>query len=151
VTEPAPLPPLPRPFAPEPRRLQGREGCGRGALIGCGVLVLLFGVAAIALSTRAAELSVWLLRKLEARITAELPADVRAVERDRLQRAFADLYAAVEGGDVEPAAMQELQRRLMTLAGEVERGLTREQVAELTAALERAAGGGPSLEPAPAR
>jgi hypothetical protein len=149
VSEPRPLPPLPRPFAVEPRRLRGGAGCSRGALIGCGVLVVLFGIGTVALSTRATQISVWLLRKLEARITAELPAEVRPVERQRLQQAFADLYAAMASGSVEPAALQELQRRLWTLAGEVERGLTREQVRELTAALERAAGGGAALQAAP--
>jgi hypothetical protein len=155
MVEPRPLPPLPQPFAVEPRRLRGREGCGRGALIGCGALVLLLGVAAVGLTLRAGEAMVWLLEKMEARVAAHLPSDVTATERQRFERAFDQLYRSIELERFDQRALQELQQQLMAVAGDLERGLSREQLRELTLAVERAAAAppgaaaGPTPAPAP--
>jgi hypothetical protein len=148
MTDPRPLPPLPQPFAPSPRPLRSSAGCGRGALVGCGVLVALFGIGAVALSFRADAIMVWLFGEIEKRIEARLPADLTPAERERFDEAFAGLYRSLEMKRVRPAAMQELQGRLMEVAGRVDRGLTREQVLELTTAVERAASGVPAGEPA---
>jgi hypothetical protein len=145
-----PLPPLPEPFAPAPRPLRS-PGCGRGALIGCGVLIALFGVGAVALSLNANKMLVWVLQQLEAKVEAKLPADVTPVERKRFSSAFADLYAAIADGKVQPASMQSLQRELFALSGEVDRGLTREQVLRLTEAVEEAAGKPPPTPSPPTR
>jgi hypothetical protein len=143
MSDPRPLPPLPQPFAPAPRPLRSPgAGCGRTGLIGCGVLVALFGVGAVALSLRAETVMIWLFRQIEARIEARMPSDLTAAERERFDEAFAALYRSLEMKRVEPAAMQSLQSELMAVAGRVERGLTREQVLDLTAAVERAARGG---------
>ena len=144
MSEPRPLPPLPRPFAPAPRPLRTGPGCGRAGLIGCGALVALFGVGAVALSLRAEAVMTWLFRQIEARIEARLPPDLEPGERERFDEAFASLYRSLEMKRVEPAAMQALQGTLMDVAGGMERGLTREQVLELTAAVEGAASGMPS-------
>jgi hypothetical protein len=150
LSEPRPLPPLPRPFAPAPRPLRATPGCGRAGLIGCGVLVILFGVAAVALSFRADAVMVWLFRQIESRVEARLPPDLTPAERERFDEAFASLYRSLEMGRVEPASMQALQGELMATAGRVERGLTREQVLALTAAVEQAAAGSaPSPRPSP--
>lgn len=150
MSDPRPLPPLPQPFAPAPRPLRSSAGCGRSGLIGCGVLVALFGVGAVALSFRAEAVMVWLFRQIEARIEARMPADLTTAERERFDEAFAGLYRSLEMKRVEPAAMQSLQSELMTVAGRVERGLSREQVVELTAAVERAASGGvPAAQESP--
>ena len=145
-----PLPPLPEPFAPSPRPLQ-RPGCGRGALVGCGVVIALLGVGAVVLALNAERMLVWVLQRLEAQVEAKLPADLTAAERTRFQTAFTDLYRAVEDGKVDPVAVQALQRELFALSTEVDRGLGREQVLRLTEAVEKAAGGtaSPSTSPRP--
>jgi hypothetical protein len=140
MSEPqASLPPLPEPFAPAPRPLR-TPGCGRGALIGCGVLLVLFGVGAVALALNANRMLTWVFQRLEAQVTEKMPADVTPTERARFSAAFADLYRALEEGKVEPAAVQPLQRELFTISTEVDRGLSREQVLRLTEAAEQAAG-----------
>ncbi len=144
----APLPPLPEPFAPAPRPLKS-PGCGRGALIGCGVLVLLLGIGAVGLAMNVNRMLVWFLQRLEAQVEAKLPADLTAEERTRFKSAFADLYRTIQEGKVDPIAVQSLQRELMALATDVDRGLSREQVLRLTEAVEKAAGHVPARETAP--
>ena len=140
MTEPRPLPTLPKPFAAAPRPLRTGPGCGRGVWIGCGGLLVVLLVAMVALTFRADEMMVWLLTRLEEKVAAKLPADLEPAERERFTASFAELNDAVERGEVDPQALQELQRTLFTLSGDVERGLTRQQVLELTGAVERAAG-----------
>ena len=144
----APLPPLPEPFAPAPRPLKS-PGCGRGALIGCGVLVLLLGIGAVGLAMNVNRMLVWILQRLEAQVETKLPADLTAEERTRFKSAFADLYRTIQEGKVDPIAVQSLQRELMALATDVDRGLSREQVLRLTEAVEKAAGRAPARETAP--
>jgi hypothetical protein len=144
-----PLPPLPEPFAPAPRPLR-RPGCGRGALIGCGALIALFGLAAIGLSLRANEMLVWILKKMEAKVEARLPADLTPHEKERLRTAFADLYRSIGEGRVQPTAVQGLQREIFAISGDVDRGLSREQVLHLATAVEEAAGNPPRPGPTPA-
>ena len=148
MTEPRPLPPLPKPFATEPRPLRTGPGCGRGVWIGCGGLLVLFLVGSIALSFRADDIMVWLLTRLEEKVTANLPPDLTPAERDRFAEAFASLARSVEMNRVDPPALQALQGTLFALSADVERGLTRPQVLELTAAVERAAGALPPADPA---
>ena len=136
-----PLPPLPEPFAPAPRPLKG-PGCGRGALIGCGVLLVIFGIGAVTLALNANRMLVWVFQRLETQVTAKLPADVTPAERARFSAAFADLYRAIGEGEIDPAAVQPLQRELFAVSTQIESGLTREQVLRLTEAAERAAGRG---------
>ena len=135
----APLPPLPEPFAPAPRPLKS-PGCGRGALIGCGVLVAIVGIGAVGLALNVNRMLVWILQRLEAQVETKLPADLTAEERTRFKSAFADLYRTVQEGKVDPIAVQSLQRELFALSSDVDRGLTREQVLRLTEAVEKAAG-----------
>src|SRR5688572_26031107 len=142
----APLPPLPEPFAPAPRPLKS-PGCGRGALIGCGVLIALLGIGAVGLALNVNRMLVWILQRLEAQVETKLPADLTAEERTRFKSAFADLYRTIQEGKVDPVAVQALQRELMVLATDVDRGLSREQVLRLTEAVEKAAG----HQPRPAR
>jgi hypothetical protein len=140
------LPPLPEPFAVAPRTLRA-QGCGRGALIGCGVLIAIFGIAAVGLTLKADEMLVWILHRLEEKVAAKLPADLTPVERQRFSAAFEDLYASVGKGKVDPVAVQSLQRELFAVSGQVETGLSREQVVRLTAAVEAAAGKAPPQTP----
>lgn len=140
MSEPqAPLPPLPEPFAPAPRPLR-TPGCGRGALIGCAVLLVLFGIGAVALAMNKDRMLVWMFQRFETQVVENMPADVTPAERARFSAAFADLYRALEEGKIEPAAVQPLQSELFSISMQVDRGLSREQVLRLTEAAERAAG-----------
>src|SRR6185295_6206410 len=102
MSEPqAPLPPLPEPFAPAPRPLRA-PGCGRGALIGCGVLLVLFGIGAVALAFNANRMLAWWFHRVESMVVEKMPADVTPAERARFSAAFADLYRTIEEGKIEP-------------------------------------------------
>ncbi|HVS04418.1 MAG TPA: hypothetical protein VMT16_16770 [Thermoanaerobaculia bacterium] len=135
--EPAPSA-IPQPFGSEPRPLTP-SGCSRNSVIGCGVLVVLLGVAAVLLLARSNEVMVWVLEKLETRVEEKLPEDLPAADRARLAAAFQRLYRAIESGEVDPAALQRLQRELLDLA-QADRRLTVEEVRDLTVSLEAAAG-----------
>lgn len=147
MSEPqAPLPPLPEPFAPAPRPLRN-PGCGRGALIGCAVLLVLFGIGAVALAMNVNRMMAWAFQRFEAQVAENMPADVTPAERARFSAAFADLYRALEEGKIEPAAVQPLQSELFSISTQIDRGLSREQVLRLTELAEKAAGHA-SLPPA---
>jgi hypothetical protein len=152
MTDPRPLPPLPQPFGPAPRALRAGQGCGRGPLIGCGVLVVLFGIGAVALSFRMSEVTVWLFEKIEEQVATRLPQDLTPAERARLDAAFEGLYRGIERGWVQQAAVSQLQSKLMSVVRGGNR-LDREQVRELTEALELAGlppmGAGPTPTPTP--
>jgi Na+-transporting methylmalonyl-CoA/oxaloacetate decarboxylase gamma subunit len=135
----ADLPDVPRPFAEEPRQLTG-QGCGKAALLGCGALILLFGVGMVLLAMNLERVMVWIVGQLESQIERGLPEDLPEEERARLGRAFDDFERAALAGEMSQASMASLQARLMETAEDVPQGLTREQVRELTLALERAAG-----------
>ena len=146
------LPPLPRPFDTEPRSISP-SGCGRGALVGCGVLVVLFGIAGVVFVAKANDMLAWLMEKLEDQIVATLPDDLPPDERQRLDQAFDDLYEAIAGNDFDPIALQSLQPFLLEATQKASQGLSREDVRDLTEAIEKAAGRGPpeveDPEPAP--
>lgn len=145
------LPDVPRPFADEPKQVSG-EGCGKIALFGCGALILLFGVGMVLFAMNLERVMVWIVGQLETQIERGLPADLPQEDRDRLARAFDDFEKAALSGEMSQASMAALQAQLMQAAEEVQQGLTREQVEELTVALERAAGteGKKEGEPPPA-
>ena len=141
---PAPPPPPSRPFEPEPRRAPG--GCGTPLLVGCGVLAILLGLGAIFFVVKAKSLLAFTMEKLEAQVAAHLPAEVAPAERERLATAFAGAVARVRSGEIDPAALQEMQGRLVAEAEKAPRGaLTVEDVAVLTESLERFARG-PTVE-----
>lgn len=141
--DPRSLPPLPEPFAAAPKPLKN-PGCSRGALIGCGALIAIFGIAAVALTLRADKMLVWILQRLEAKVESKLPPDLTPAEKQRFTAAFDHLYQSLDQGKIDPTSIQGLQRELFTVSGDVDRGLKREQVLQLTDAVEKAAGGGPA-------
>lgn len=143
MSEPVP----PSPFAPPPQvppqpftpgvRPAGTGGCGKAAMIGCGVLLLLLGIAAIVFVTRAKDLLTWSMTRMKDEIVRKLPAEVTADDRARLDRAFDAAASKATRGEVDPAALQRLQRELLSVAQEP---LTRERVLELTRSLEEIGG-----------
>ena len=137
------LPDLPKPFATEPatpKLPMQSGGCGKLALLGCGVLIVLFGVGLIVFLMKADDALLWIFGKLETEITRGLPEDLSAADRTRLDRAFSNFYKAVETGEADSASLQRLQGKLMELAADIDSGLSHEQVKDLTLVLERAAG-----------
>jgi hypothetical protein len=140
-------PPPPSPFsptgpAPAPRRA---GGCGKPAVIGCLVLLVLAGLGLVGMiwyaSTNFEKLMRFSLRQSEGQILAQLPDDVTAEERRRLEEAFDAAVRAAETRrpDEIAAPSQEVQYKLLEL---VRKGpdLTREDVRELTALLEKMGG-----------
>lgn len=128
-----------RPFTPEsPRTIPG--GCTRAGLIGCGVLTLLLGVAAVLFLLKAGDLFAWAMGKFESEIMRTLPDDFTEAERRRLQEAFAAASKAVQRGDADPLALQRLQEHLRKSVLVSDRTLTRSEALELVRVLEEVAG-----------
>ena len=127
------------PFEPGRPRAAGGGSAKRPLLIGCGVLLVLLGIAAIVLVAKRAELAGWLYQKLEAQIVAKLPEDVTPEERQRLSQAFDSAAAAIGAGTVDLAKADRLHSDLLELA-QAGRPITREEVLDLTRQLEEVAG-----------
>lgn len=128
------------PFNPgKPISPGGGSSGKRPLLIGCGALLLLLGIAAVVLVAKRAEFVGWMFQKLEAQILAKLPEDVTPEERQRLDQAFDAAATAIGSGAVDPSKADQLNSVLMELA-QGGRQITREDVLELTRALEEVAG-----------
>ena len=129
----------PAPFAARPIEPRG-GGCSKPALVGCGVLFLLLGVAGLVFVLKAKGMLVWSLEKVEAGILGNLPGDMTEGDRDRFTAAFTSAKTAIENGKIDPAALQALPRELMKAVQQPKGKLTREQILDLTMALERLGG-----------
>lgn len=135
-----PIPPStpPSPFHPGRPSAGGASG-KRPLLIGCGVLLVLLGIAAVVLVAKRAEFVGWMFQKLEAQILAKLPEDVTPGERQRLDQAFDAAATAIGAGTADQAKAEQLNSVLLELA-QGGRQITREDVLKLTRALEEVAG-----------
>jgi len=122
-------------------------GCSRVGLIGCGVVILLLGVAAVVFLFKAGDLFGWALAEFETEIMRALPEDCTESERQRLSAAFASAADAVRSGEFDPRSLQSLQGKLRESLLDEDHVLTREQVLELTAILEEVAGESSEEEP----
>jgi hypothetical protein len=122
-------------------------GCSRLGLIGCGVAILLLGVAAVVFLFKAGDLFGWALSQFEIEITRALPEDCTESERQRLREGFAGAAEAVRSGEFDPSALQSLQGKLRESLLDEDQTLTREQVLELTMVLEEVAGQTPEEIP----
>lgn len=134
-------PEVPQTFADDPRPVAAEGGCGRASLIGCGVLVVLVGIVFVLVAFNVEAVLVRLLRLQQTAMERSLPADLPAAERERVDQAWSGLYRAIDEGEVEPEAIQRLQRELMETTPGPDRRLSREQVRRLTEALEATAAG----------
>lgn len=124
------------------RSLGGGLKPGRVALLGCGVLLFLLGIAAIVFLLKADDFVGWVFGSVEETVVERLPQDLPADERARLDRAFAAASAKIESGEADPQALRRLQgglTRAVRSSGD-DAALTREEVAEITATLEEIAG-----------
>jgi hypothetical protein len=150
MAEPPQQPPYspPSPFNPSgvPARPPGRTGCSKPLLIGCGALLLLLGIGLIVMIYNAPKIVQWSFRAMERDIMSRLGPDVTPEDRARLAAAFEDARGAMETGKMELSKVQAFQDKMMEVAP-ANRKLSREDVQELTRALEDLAGkkaGGPA-------
>jgi len=119
---PRPTPPTaPRtPFEPEKVRSGVGAGCGKPIAIGCGLFLLLFLVGAAILTVKAYDLLAWMIDSMGTEITGTLPDDVTAAEKERLAEAVAAASARCRSREVNPEALQRLQRGFVQISGKPE-------------------------------
>jgi hypothetical protein len=116
-------------------------GCSRPMLVGCGIVIVLVGIAAIAFVFKAKDLLAWTMREVEKQVVATLPADVTEAERARLESGFDAAIARMQKGEVETPALYALQSQLMNAAEKSQKKtITRDDVLDLLSALERVGG-----------
>jgi hypothetical protein len=128
-----------QPFTPDaPATTPG--GCGRPLLIGCGILIVLMGIAAAVFVIKAKDLFGWAMARFEEEVVRMLPEDLTSEERRRLDAAFDAALEAWDASEADPVALQRLQEELWQTVSRSDGKLTREQVGKLTRALERVAG-----------
>ena len=124
------------PFRSEPAQL---KGCGKPAVIGCLVLLLVVAAGLLILMWKARDLLEYAIVQYREAVVESLPEDLSLEERERLDRAFDAAILAITSGELDPAGLQRLQR---SLASPPRRGetLSRAAVLELIEALEAVAG-----------
>ena len=129
-----------QPFEPEALEPAGFKGCGRPALIGCGSVFLILALVFLFFLFKAGDLVRWSLEMFENQVLESLPPDVSRQERDRLEVAFSRAIEAIETGRANSDALPGFQRTLLATSRKID-SLSREDVLELTAALEALAEG----------
>jgi len=132
--------PLPQqPFTPDaPATTPG--GCGQPLLIGCGILIVLLGIAAAVFVIKAKDLFGWAMAQFEEEVVQMLPDDLTSEEAKRLDAAFDAALEAWDANQADPVALQRLQEELWDTVSRSTGKLSREDVAKLTRALEEVAG-----------
>lgn len=125
--------------------LSGSLGGGmrpaRVALLGCGVVLFLLGIATVIFLLKADDFVGWVFGSLEESIVERLPPDLPDADRRRLEAAFDGAVERMTGDEADPEALRRLQRQLSSIVRETgdERPLTHAEVAEITAAFEAVA------------
>jgi len=134
-TLPPQPPPPARPFAPE--QTSGGSGCQKPLLIGCGLLSLLLGIAAVVFVVKAKDVLAYAMNQLRMEVVAHLPKDAPATDRQRVEEGFDAALSRIRSGELDPAALQELQKKLTAAASAAAtRDLTREELDGLVTALD---------------
>lgn len=139
-----PVPPPPAPFNPTAVQSGGRRGCSKPMVVGCLIILLGGGIAALGVSyyvlTHFPSILHHSFAKLEEELLAIMPADVTPEERQRLHEAFNSAGAAMAHAMAHPDKLDPVRfNRLQTeLFGVSRKGksLTRADVLRLTEALE---------------
>jgi len=144
MTEPTTPPAEPFATGPvEPRT----GGCSKPALIGCGVVFLLLGVAGLVFVMKARDLLVWSLDRTRTGVLANLADDVPAADRERFDAAYAAAIARIRDGKIDSSALQGLQGQLMRAIENPREKVSREKFLALTQALEKVGGIEPPAVP----
>jgi hypothetical protein len=134
-TVPTPGPPAaPAPVEPGPPR----GGCGRGALIGCGVALLLVIVCLAVFVFYARRKPEVFTDLMMSQVERHYAPDVTAEEKDRLRSAYARFRRRLEARQVSSEPLERLRTILSVPAAQ---GVSREKVRELTEVFEAAAAG----------
>lgn len=133
--DPGPLDPTAEPFEPGPANL---SGCGKPAVIGCLVVLVVLAVGLVVLISQSPRLMRYVMGTIETQVTAALPADLEEAERERLETAFDNAIAALMEGRVDSTSMANLQRLSAALPARGET-LSREEVVEIIRLLEEIA------------
>lgn len=115
------------------------SGCSTPLLIGCGVGIVLLGILLVVTLVNIPSIMGWVFESTGDLMTQELPDDIPAEERERLGRAFRDVARAAREERVDPERLLALQKEIREIQGKSPQELTREDVRELTEALEAAA------------
>lgn len=135
VMPPQPPPP-PKPFAPE--KVAGGGGCQKPLLVGCGLLALLLGIAAVVFVVKAKDVLAYAMNQLRAEVVANLPEDAGESDRQHVETGFDAALARIRSGEIDPVALQELQKKLTGAASTAAtRRLNREELTSLLAALDK--------------
>lgn len=127
--------PAAEPFEPGPAEL---SGCGKPAVIGCLVVLVVLAAGLILLVGQSPKLMRFLMRTMEKQVMAALPEDLEEAERQRLTAAFGGAVAALEEGRFDTTSMSNLQR-LSALMPKQDETLDRERVGEIVRLLEELA------------
>jgi hypothetical protein len=139
---PPPPPPSPSP-SPDPRPfdaggVKAPSGCQKPLLVGCGLTALLLGIGAIAFVMKAKDVLAYAMNQLRSQVVSSLPEEIGDREREALEASFERAIARIREGAIDPAALQNLQGKLVAAAqGAGSRKLTPAEVADLQSALDR--------------
>lgn len=95
------------PFEPQAADL---GGCGKPAVIGCLVVLVLLAIGFAVFLFKVADMLDWALAQYETRIVTNLSSDVALEDKERLESAFASARVAIREKRFDPEALQELQR-----------------------------------------
>ncbi|MEO8275996.1 MAG: hypothetical protein ABI639_07230 [Thermoanaerobaculia bacterium] len=132
----APIQPPAKPFAPESTRTG--SGCQKPLLVGCGLVALLLGIGVVIFLVKAKDVLAYAMNQLRAQVVAHLPEEASDVERQRLEQGFDTALVRIRSGAIDPASLQDLQKRLAAAASTAgSRKLTMEELGGLIDALEK--------------
>lgn len=124
------------PFDDQPTKPSG--GCSTPLLIGCGVGLVLVGILLVVTIFNIPSIMGWVFESTGEMLTRELPEEIPAEERQRLEQAFRDVARAAREERIDPERLMALQQEIRELQGQDPQDLTRDDVRELTEALEGA-------------
>ena len=143
-TPPPPAPPFePRPFDPGATRKP--SGCQKPLLFGCLGLAVLLGIAAIVFVVNAQKILGFAMNQLRTQVVRVLPLETSDAERERLDAGFDQAIEKIRAKQIDPVALQALQRQLVAAAqAGGERRMTHEQLLDLLDALDAFNGAAPA-------
>jgi hypothetical protein len=153
--EPPPPPASPFNPTPQPAIPRGGSGCPKPLIIGCLAVLVVGGLALLGgfwwIGSNLDRLLTYTLKQTETTVLAQLPKDVTAEERERLQSAFEGARRRIDSAGSSQEIAQQAQELNMELLGITRKGagMTRQDIQRLTETLERFAasgGGGPPAE-----
>jgi hypothetical protein len=107
-------------------------------LVGCGLLSLLLGIAAVVFVVKAKDVLAYAMNQLRAEVVAHLPEDSSDADRQRVEDGFDVALARIRSGELDPATLQVLQQKLTAAASAARtRRLSVEELNGLLEALDR--------------